>query len=241
MAVLTWLSPLEDTEILVVEQGAKPRLVAEELPACARHVFVHNPFAFNKSWGFNVGARRAEGEVLALADGDVVVDPATIQAGLRACRHELEALNPYAVLFDLDENQTGEFHAAGTLPPATPHSRRNRDYKGEYLCFCGGLYMIRRASYMLLGGQDERFKGWGGEDDAMSTKIALLDRTAVNRAGVAYHLFHPSAMRDSAADPNYRENLSVLREYAASSREQLRSRCDLDRAVMGDPGKYYCS
>lgn len=238
MAVLAWLSLLEDTEILVVEQDVKPRLAAEELPACARHVFVYNPLAFNKSWGFNVGACRAEGEVLALADGDVLVDPAIVQAGLRACRNELEALNPYAVLFDLDESQTGEFHATGTLPPPAPHDRRNRDYKGEHLCFCGGLYMIRRASYMLLGGQDERFKGWGGEDDAMSAKIALLDRIAVNRAGVAYHLFHPPAMRDPVGDPDYGENLSVLREYAASSREQLRSRCELDRTVMGDPGKY---
>lgn len=239
LAVLAWLAPLEDVEILVVEQDARPWLQGGDLPAGATHLFAYNPATFNKSWGFNLGARQARGDVLALADGDILVDPAVILESFAACRGRVEALNPYSLLVDLDEAETRAFQGTGALLQPDQYQRRNRDYKGEYLCFCGGLYMIRRASYLSLGGQDERFSGWGGEDDAMSIKIRLLDRVAVNRSGVAYHLFHHAPPAESrTGSPEYRRNLALLREYASCSHAELLERCRADGSSLGDPDRY---
>lgn len=237
LAVLGWVAPLEHTEFLVIEQDRAPCAGISSLPDSVRHVFLFNPGPFNKSWAFNVGAKNARGEVLALADVDILVDASVIQACLNECRGKFEAINPYSELVDLDLGRTETFRRTGDLV-ASQQERINRDYKGEYLCFCGGLYVIRKSAYLRLGGQDERFLGWGGEDDVMSIKIGLLEKTATNRSALAYHLFHEPASARISSDVNYRQNMCLLEDYRQMSKAQLEALCRAQNQSMGDPNKY---
>lgn len=236
-AVLEWMASLERTQFLVVEQDDAPCPGMSSLPDSVEHVFLFNPGPFNKSWGFNVGAKRSSGEVLALADADILVDTTVVKACLGECREKFDAINPFSTLVDLDPERTETFRRTRDLV-TRQQELINRDYKGQYLCFCGGIYVIRKSSYLRLGGQDERFLGWGGEDDAMSVKINLLEQTATNQSGRAYHLYHEPPSAQVADDPNYHQSIRLVQEYHQMSRQRLESLCRAQTKTMGNPKKY---
>lgn len=237
LATVAWYSGLENTELLVVEQDEQPGIDRSALSEYVRHLFLYNRGPFNKSWAFNVAAMNARGEVLAMVDADVLVEASVLQACFEECLGGIQAINPYSALLDLDEGRTELLRRTGRIE-GRGEDTFNRDYKGEYLCFCGGAYVVRRDTYIELGGQDERFVGWGGEDDAMSIKLKLLGNIAVNRNAVAYHLFHAPARHTPETQRLYQRNLALLEEYRRLTPKDLRLLCERHRQAMGDPDKY---
>jgi hypothetical protein len=76
---------------------------------------------------------------------------------------------------------------------------------------------------------DESFHGWGGEDNAMSTKILrMTTRCAVAKEGVAFHLWHPRR-RPEADNAHYRANLQRADSYRAMSDDSLAALCQEQR------------
>jgi glycosyltransferase involved in cell wall biosynthesis len=238
--VAEWVSRLASAQLIVVEQATRSALRQGDLPSTARHILAYNGGPFNKSWGLNVAARHAQAEVLIVADADLIVPIQALSSAIAACHDGLDAVNPYARLVDVAPDVTeslrnGELDQLESLPA---HDI-NRTAQGEQLCFCGGAYVIRRSAYERLGGQDERFVGWGGEDDAMSIKVlGLLEKTATFARPTAYHLHHARRHANIAADDHYRANIELLRAYRAMSADELRALCEAQRATMGDAGKY---
>jgi hypothetical protein len=233
--VLRWLDRVPRLETLVIEQDEQPRVDAGRLPSSCRVCFVRNTGPFNKSWGFNVGFRAVSAEVLVFADADLLVNHRHLTDALEACAEGCEAIRPWTDIVDLTEDETRSL-VAGSLDVNTLHlpARRGRSRAGEYPPFCGGVYVMRAGVYERLGGGDERFHGWGGEDDAMSAKVkALCTRVAVVRAGMAFHLHHPRHAALPVDDPDYRHNIAVLREYQTLSREAFEELCAVQRRTMG--------
>jgi hypothetical protein len=210
-------------ELVVVEHGPSPALDVETLDG-ARLLHIEGDGPFNKSQALNRGALATRAGTLVMADTDVLIDPAVLAACAETCARDFDAISPYDVLIDLDEKSTrrlweGDLPAEAGIDPA----RLNRRGEGEHLCFCGGVYLIRRECYLDIGGQDERFTGWGGEDDAMSIKLQRLGlNIATNRSRPAFHLWHPRA-RPVGHDPHYHRNLELLHQYRTATPEALRA------------------
>jgi len=238
--VAEWVSRLDSAQLIVVEQAARSALRQADLPPAAQHVLAHNTGPFNKSWGLNVAARHAQADVLVVADADLIVPIKALTSAIAACHDGLNAVNPYATLVDVTPDATQSLRAGGLdRLESLPAHDVNRVAQGEQLCFCGGAYVIRRSAYEQLGGQDERFLGWGGEDDAMSIKVlSLLDKTVTFADATAYHLHHARRGADIGDDERYRDNVDLLRAYHAMNRDELRALCDAQRETMGDPEKY---
>lgn len=237
--VLSSLAPMPQLEVIVVEQDAAPCVDAGSLPANARSVFVSNDGPFNKSWGLNVAARQAACDVLVTGDADMLLPADALTRALAACARHYDAVNPYSNLVDLTEEET-QAVLAGRLDPVRVRRGRLEDRRprGEHICFCGGICVFRRDVYFALGGMDERFLGWGGEDDAMSTDLQRYTaRLGVQRDTVAWHLWHP---RDPQRylHPNYRANLSMAGEYSTCNQAALDALRAERRATMGDPDRY---
>jgi hypothetical protein len=77
--------------------------------------------------------------------------------------------------------------------------------------------MVMRASAWLeAGGMDERFTGWGYEDNAWYAKVAQTIGPPVHHAGVAWHLWHP-AQRYSYS-PEETKNLLMARQAIDNAR-----------------------
>lgn len=81
------------------------------------------------------------------------------------------------------------------------------------------MLAIGRQLWDRIGGMDERFHGWGGEDNAFWKAATILGRTE-RIAGNAYHLWHPP----SKLNPNYHNNVALWRRYElAVTEEDLRN------------------
>lgn len=237
-AVISRLSSMQ-LEIIIVEQDDAPHLDSEPLPPNARVLFVYNDGPFNKSWGLNVAARRASHDVLVTADADMFMPGDVLARAVAVCGRHYDAVNPYSSLVDLTEGETRAF-LAGDLDPEAVQRKRLEDRRpqGEHICFCGGICVFRREAYFALGGMDERFLGWGGEDDAMSLNLQrYTDRLAVQRDSVAWHLWHPRAP-DRYRHAHYRTNLALAQAYRACDQAALVALRTDARSTMGDPDRY---
>lgn len=187
-ATLRWFIPsvekLGDTEIIVVEQGAKKTI--EHIPefrndsVSLKYIFIHHSGLFNKSWGYNVGARYAQGSTLFFIDNDIILPFESINKGLDLFEF-CDAVRCYDRLYALNDAETNAFSDSLQYPPES--AKILRDFSVP-----GGFLIIRKELYKKLGGWDEDFEGWGGEDTAFEHKLSPYRIAAVSE--VAYHLHH---------------------------------------------------
>ena len=240
LAVLGWLQRRPNLEILIFEQDSVPRAGLAPSSVNRRMLFGYNPGPFNKSWGFNVAARQTARPILCFADADVLIESSLDQA-IDLCRSGVDAAKPYRRIVDLtaDESRrvrSGDWEFVPHRPAAAPP---NREARQEFVVFAGGLFVIRRDPYLRVGGFDERFRGWGGEDDAMTLK---LGRTGMRLAECgefpALHLWHPREPETTQGQPHYTANRQLLADYAAYRDDELARLCEVQRQVIGNPHKY---
>ena len=239
-AVLDWLSGFQDLDVIVVEQDAVSALGEVKLPPNTNAVFAENGGAFNKSWGFNVGYRHAVSNVLAFGDADMIMNGEALAACFHACGGRHDAVNPYDRLIDLSPEESKIImNGHYDLEVTRRIEELNRVREGQFTCFCGGIFVIRRAVFEALGGFDERFLGWGGEDDAMTHKLVSLVRnlkTMENQE--AFHLWHERDPRAMVGHAHYQDNLRLISEYRSLGRAELLQLCQGQAESMGNIAKY---
>jgi len=240
-SVLARLARSPAIETIVIEQDSVPRLAGTLPHADARTVFVRNPGAFNKGWGMNIGARAVAGSILVFADADVLVG-ASLERAIALCASEFALVKPYVRLADLTKAQTvllqRDPSASLTLDAAT----LGRDAIGESIVLCGGVFVIRRDAFVHIGGFDERFLGWGGEDDAMTIKVERARLSCVELDDeIALHLWHPRPRATTRRQPHYAQNVALLRDYAHYSDTELARLAEVQWARGGNPRKYQAS
>jgi len=236
-AVLRWLAQWPEMQAVVVEQDTVPRFDA--LPfgtAC----LAYNPGPFNKSWGFNIAARLSRNPILIVGDADVIA-PHTLADAVERCRQDATAVKPYREIIDLTPEETkrvrsGEWTLSPVRPKDSPHSREGQQ---EFVVFAGGLFVIRRDAYLRIGGFDERFLGWGGEDDAMSARIRRMGiPTEEIVTQPALHLWHPRSRESTFGQAHYKANVALLADYDRYSDAELARLCKAQRQEMGHLQKY---
>ena len=240
--VLLWLRRFPELAVIVVEQDRTPTLnVPEALPYLqgVNYQFVYNPGAFNKSWGLNVGARCANTDVIGFADADVICGD--IVESLAACRERVVAVNCHRRVIDLTESQSALVRAGNYDFVPNAHQALAREKQQEHLVFCGGNFFIRRQAFLELGLWDERFLGWGGEDDAMSYKLQRARVSAMEfDSRPAIHLHHERAAPTVGMPPHadYANNVLLLQRYREYSDEALSRLYEIGRQVHGNMNKY---
>lgn len=241
LAVIAWLAKsAPDAEVILLEQDDAPRLEGLLAHPGCKYLFAYNPGPFNKSWGFNVAFRHARTGLLAFGDADVVLPEAQLQQAVDLCQNRVVAVNPYRRLIDLSEAETQQLIASQfDWQPERPLEQQNREGIGERVVFCGGLFFIRRDAFIHLGGWDERFRGWGGEDDAMTYKLERARLPALELDDQpALHLWHPRPQQDTFGQPHYGANTSLLGEYRAYGDEQLSRLAEISVQTLGNQEKY---
>ncbi len=237
--VLAWYARMPDWELLVVEQDATPMLDSSEWPGSVRHVYLPNPGPFNKGWGLNVGAQLSRREVLYFCDADLLLPHDALATASSLCQRRVLAVNPYDHLRELNRDETEAILNGTTEPDFDPaHASRGRGDR-EQLNFCGGAFLMRRDLHRRLGGFDERYVGWGAEDDAMSLKLGrFTSNVAQLELRAAVHLWHPRPEAQTFGNPHYERNRARLERLGEISDDQLVFLCDLQRQIMGNPDKY---
>jgi GT2 family glycosyltransferase len=174
-------------ECIVVEQSVVPE-VKEQLPSWVRYVHTPPPYGhmpYSRSWAFNVGARVARGEVLVLHDNDMLVPTDYCREIIASFREGYEVINLKRFIFYLNEQDSALASANGDLSLQNPPDSIMQNPQG------GGSIAMTREAYFAIGGFDESFIGWGGEDNEFWER-------AQTRKGWPYghlpivHLWHPA-------------------------------------------------
>ncbi|RFF29293.1 glycosyltransferase family 2 protein [Wenzhouxiangella sediminis] len=239
-AFLRSLASHPELIVVVVEQDAVPRLEGSLPHPRAQHLFAYNPGPFNKSWGLNLGVRVVRSPWLMFTDADIVLGRA-LAGAVELLAAGYSVVKPYVRILDLDETESrrvrdGDFD---WVPERAAERASDREAKGEFPPFAGGAVMMTQGVYDRMGGWDERFLGWGGEDDAMSY---LLERARVPGTQLdlrpAVHLHHPRSPSSTSGQPHYRSNLTLLSEYQAMSDERLDRFLEIRRQLNGHRDKY---
>ncbi len=171
-------------ECIVVEQS--PTRELGPLPPGVRHIHLShstNPVPWRKSWAYNVGVRAASCDLVICHDGDILVPQ---EYAAEICRRfkdpDLEVLHPQRFLFYLDQAASRRIDMNSRLRACAPESVSQN--------WCGGTLAIRRSAYDAIGGFDERFVDWGGEDDEFFDRCRALRQHSFGFLPFV-HLWHP--------------------------------------------------
>jgi hypothetical protein len=190
-------------ECIVVEQSMDAE-VRPLLPAWVR--YVHTPLPkpdmpYCRSWALNVGARVAEGKVLVLHDNDMLVPEGCAAELWNRCTEGYEVINLKRFIFYLTERHSHDVASGLRLGIVqTPEViMQNAE--------AGGSIALTREAFFAIGGYDESFVGWGGEDNEFWER-AQTRRVWPYGYLPLVHLWHPAQPRkQDPANPNARRQV----------------------------------
>lgn len=180
--------------VVVVETDERPRWRAAVEPYADHYLFAHKPGLFNKSWAVNVGVVNAPGRagIVCVLDADALADRDFVaRNAARFRRPGVMGHLSYRDMWCLDETSTSR-------------AIEERLWRGAAQADADGLraFVLRRppgccvwvrtSAFHRIGGMDERFEGWGGEDNDFAYRMDI------NSAFDHYddqllHMYHPSS------------------------------------------------
>jgi predicted glycosyltransferase involved in capsule biosynthesis len=214
--VLDWINGFASVEVLLIEQDKHSKIS-------------HLNLRYNKSWAFNVATKMAKSNIIVFADSDLIMEPNQLIEGLKLIQ-DYEMVNPYKSVIDLEANESSM--------PFEQILKIDRPGRGETdiqkVPLCGGICMFRKDAINKIGGWNEDFIGWGGEDDFVSIKVKHY-LTYTELPHKCYHLHHNRPAPDMKF---YQRNLQLLNKLAAMSKEDLMKVTINSTQKMGLKNKY---
>lgn len=195
----------------------KARLV--KLFPDAEHLTVDVEGQFTRARVRNEAVRRAQGDVVVLCDADTLPEKEPLRRAIAGAAKDGRLHLPYTQFRGLSAEATLAVYARGLDPhqvPATEVSMRP----------IGGVWVIRPDSWWRTGGMDEKFIGWGFEDDAFHVAANTLLGETIRHQGVITHLHHTTAVNPNST--TYKANRSRYGLY-----QRARHKVDQMRNLVG--------
>lgn len=208
--VLDWINGFGGVQVIIVEQDTHSKI--SHLNLKAKHIFTKSNLPFNKSLSFNVGLKYSLSNVVVFGDSDLIMNPQEFINALNSLS-EYEMVNPYNSVIDLNQQESNL--------PLENLININRPGRGETdiqkVPLCGGICLFRRDAIYRIGGWNEDFWSWGGEDDFQTIKVKnFLNWTELKAK--CYHLYHSRIQPDMKW---YQRNLQILQQTSSMSKDQL--------------------
>jgi hypothetical protein len=196
--------PRDSYAVCVVEASDTPRWREEIEPAVDCYLYAYKPGAFSKSWAVNVGVVNSPvtSQFVCVLDGDILVDREFVQRNAERLRQSSHGAHlPFQWLFNLAEPASSWAIRDRVLerqPDVEVEKLRGFLKRGTP----GACLWVRADAFHQVAGFDERFEGWGGEDDDVVARLAQAGEL-VRFDDPLLHLFHPRPDMTSSADlPN---------------------------------------
>lgn len=225
--VLEWINGFSGVEVLLVEQDTHSKI--KNLNLKAKHIFLKSDMPYNRSWAFNVALRYSTSPIVVFGDSDLVMNPSEFIEGLGALQN-FDMVSPYYSVVDLTPQENAlEF---GQIIQISRPGRGEND--NQKINISGGIAMFRKEAITKIGGWNEDFIGWGGEDDFQTMKVKhFLKWTELKYK--CYHLYHS---KDNPDMKWYQRNLQILNSSANVSKEELSRQINISQQKIGMVNKY---
>jgi len=216
-----WAVQLPEAEIIIGHSTSKP---------------------FCKSEAINKAAEKAHGNILVVLDADALFSPHIIRSCAtsiieeKILGHNLWYI-PYRHLWRLNQetteqvisNSPSDYDFLGDEVPF-PYQIEGDGTQAKYgHRFAAMIMMFPREAFEAIGGFDERFKGWGGEDVAHMRAIDTLWGKHKTVNANIYHLWHPTfgdsyrtRMWAGQSAPNSNSKLAMAYHKASRKPSEMR-------------------
>jgi len=257
----------ERPEIIVVDQdnhraSDRPKPVVDAVPHTIHYYHLHHPGLFNKSWALNVGVRKSTRAILMFIDVDMVAPPNVYQHSAAMIREgAVQALHMYRKFINTSQADADGFksvldqvngdpnaaeawidHLQSCAVPATGEYAVDRTRLDPHSPLFGGMTALTREAFDRVGGCEESFAGWGGEDNAMSFKLQHMVNTASLNTNHVVHLWHPPAegalLRGTPHETNWRTYRNFTRQFMNANGtvqlEKLEAHCQQQALNYGN-------
>lgn len=145
---------------------------------------------------------QSDADIVIVADADTIPDLLALETAVYAAHRHGGVWWPF----------TEYRYLADTVQPGDALSTAPTEQ--EYPNSVGGLLVARRSEYWALGGFDERFTEWGGEDRAFELAAAHL--STIHRIPGTVYAFNHTANRDMRGP--WRQHLNLYRQAARTGR-----------------------
>ena len=160
---------------------------------------------FSKSKAVNHAASLATRDIFVIADSDIFYDPSLILQSIKLLESHPWVI-PYQRVYNLDIESTQELlKHEPNWPIPFAYTGRQRPQMGW-----GGVNILPRQHFERVAGFDERFQGWGGEDDAFAFSLNHLFGLPFRIDATIFHLWHPAGILS-----HYMSNRTYLQAYLA--------------------------
>lgn len=207
---LDWINSFTGSEVILVEQDTHSKI--SHLNLRCKHVFMRSNMPYNRSWSFNVGLKHSNSNIIVCGDSDIVMDPNKFIYALNSLS-EYEMVSPYHSVVDLTPQES--------MMPLEQVVNINRVGRGEEdnqkINISGGISIFRKDALMRIGGWNEDFIGWGGEDDYQTIKVKRFLKWK-ELEGRCYHLYHSKSAPDNTY---YKRSLEILERSNQMTNEEL--------------------
>ena len=224
-SVLKWAQNF-DCEMILVESDTTSKVNSLCLEYNFKHIFVYNGLPYNRSWVYNIGYKHSVNNYFLFGDADLIMDATELKTSMLLL-NEFDCVSPYSKCIDLNDEETLNYIEKENISFLNSINREGR----EGINMCGGLVAFTRKGFEEIGGWDENFWGWGGEDDFMTIKTQhfLNYKKCENKC---YHLKH----ENSDKTLRYR-NISILRRLFFVGKDNLRLYINAVKEKIGDIDK----
>ncbi len=174
-------------ECIVVEQDNEP-LIENQLPSWVR--YIHSPLpekdmAYSRSRAFNVGSLSACGSILICHDNDMLIPESYGKEIFSKIKKDgYEAINLKRFIFYTNEKSAHNIFRSGSITNKVICEKVIENLEA------GGSFAITQKSFFHIGGFDEEFIGWGGEDNEFWDRCLTL-KVWQHTYMPIIHLWHP--------------------------------------------------
>lgn len=210
-AVLSWIDTI-GCPVILLEADQTPRLKSVvTLYKHVRYYFVEDKNkAFHRTKYINDLLRLTDADIVAVWDADAIVPHLQVKEAI-TCMNRLKTtiVYPYnGIVYMLSSQQSAEFRKQQDLLPFC--NEKMETLMGRIACGC--VYMVNRIRYLSLGGDNEKFVGWGPEDAERLHRVQIAgDEVRWLSSGPLFHLHH---VRNDRKDKNFQKNLlSMQKEF----------------------------
>lgn len=172
---------------------------------------------YNRSRARNRAFQKADGDILVLADADTACNKENVEQAVYIARTTNAWVIAHRTYYSLNEETTDELLQK---PADTPLTVKPLSYDWKMLNKSeAGVLVMPREAFEAVEGYDERFAGWGYEDNAFAETLKQKWGPPQRTPGDMFHLWHPRGedTNDPATfeQPYIKENEALLERITA--------------------------
>jgi glycosyltransferase involved in cell wall biosynthesis len=174
---------------------------------------------FNRGAALNDAASRATTDVYVVADADTTyANPSILRQAVAAVATGTAAWSlPYARYYNLRPDLTERVLAGrptGVFPEPAPE-----DFDHRLLDSVSGIVVVPARGWKRIGGFDERFRGWGYDDDAFASALLAMVGPCRRYPSAVLHLWHPNGLRFDS--PGIADRRALAARYQRAERRPV--------------------